>query len=606
MDRGRGRERGFGRRGALAALLVAAALAGAGCTGPAERGRPVDGRPAAGSDGTVALRIVAFNDLHGQLEPGPTLRLRDPARPTASFEVGAGGVAPLATLVSRLRDGAPNTVVVSSGDLVGASPLASALFRDEPSIEAANLIGVDVAIPGNHEFDRGLAELKRLIGGGCHAGDGGPAASCAGRDGPFRGARFPIVAANLHDADGRPVFPASVVREVDGVPVAFVGAVLRGTPTVVSPEGVRGLRFGDEADAINREVTRLRAERGVEAFVAVIHEGGETDGDWNDPACPGARGPVFGIVDRLRPEVDVVLTAHTHRGYACLRDAPGNPRLPVLQATANGRGVSVADLVLDRATRDVVRARTAVRNLPVANGVGGDRAADGAYPPIAPDPAVQALVDHYVARARPLAERPVGRLTAAATRAPSAGGDSALGRLVADAQLAATRAADRGGAVVAFTNPGGLRADLACTSGPAPCPVRFGDVFAAQPFGNSLVSMTLTGAQLLAALEQQFAGVNAARPRVLQPSAGFAFSWRAQGSSGPRIVEARLHGAPIDPAGRYRVTVNSFLAEGGDGFDAFRGGVDRLGGVLDVEALVDALRAVPEVTPPAAARVQAR
>lgn len=580
------------RRGALIGLI--AALAGCAMPGAA----PMPGGPAA-----VPLRVIAFNDFHGQLEPaGLTLRVRDPADASRTLQVGAGGVAHLATLLKRLRAEAPHAVVVSSGDLLGASPLSSALFRDEPTIEAMNAIGVDLNAVGNHEFDRGTAELERLIRGGCHAGDRSPAASCAGADGRFAGARFPFVAANVRRADGTSLLPASVVREVGGVRVAFVGAVLRATPTVVVPSGVAGLRFEDEADAINREVAALKV-RGIEAIVAVIHEGGAIDGDWNDPACPRARGPIFAIVDRLRPEVDAVLSAHSHQGYACLRDAPGNPRLPVVQAYANGRGVSVIDLALDPASGDVIRARTRVRNVPVANGLAGDRAADAAFPPLPPDAAVAAIVEHYSARARPLADRPVGRIAGAATREPSAGGDTALGRLVADGQLAATRAPERGGARIALTNPGGMRADLRCEAAAAPCTVRVADAFAAQPFGNGLVVMTLTGAQLLAALEQQFSGINAARPRVLQPSAGFEWSWRASGA-GPRIVEARLDGVPVEPSARYRVAVNAFLAEGGDGFDAFRGGTERLGGPLDVDALLAWLGASAVVEPPARARVR--
>lgn len=574
-------------------MLAGAVACVAACAGVA---------PADRAGAPVPLRVIAFNDFHGQLDgAGLALRVRDPSDASRTIVVGAGGVARLATLVGRLRAESPHSVVVSSGDLVGASPLASALFRDEPTIEAMNAIGVDLNALGNHEFDRGVAELERLIAGGCHAGDASPAASCGGPAGRYAGARFPMVAANVRRDDGRPLVPASVVRDVGGVRVAFVGAVLRATPTVVVPSGVAGLRFEDEAQAINREVGRLKA-LGIEAIVAVIHEGGAIDGDWNDPACPGARGPIFAIADRLRPEVDAVLSAHSHQGYACLRDAPGNPRLPVVQAFANGRGVSVLDLALDPSTGDVVRARTRVRNLPVANGLAGDRAADAAFPPLPPDPAVQAIVDHYAARARPLADRPVGRIARAATRDPSAGGDSALGRLVADAQLAATRAPDRGGARIALTNPGGLRADLRCDAAAAPCTVRVADAFAAQPFGNALVVMTLSGAQLLAALEQQFSGINAARPRVLQPSAGFGWTWRASGAA-PRIVDARLDGAPIDPGARYRVAVNAFLAEGGDGFDAFREGVERLGGAQDIDALSAWLGAGPVVVPPPDARI---
>jgi len=590
-------------RAARAALLLSALLALAGC----DASRPADPASAApAADRALPVRIVAFNDFHGQLSAdGLTLRLADPSSPGATLQVGAGGVAYLATRVRQLRAEVAHSVVVSGGDLVGASPIGSALFRDEPTIEAMNALGLDLGVVGNHEFDRGFAELQRLAGGGCHPGDATPwVASCAGDGARFTGAAFPMIGANVTKADGGPALPASVVRDFGGRRVAFVGAVVRGTPAIVMPAGVAGLRFEDEADAINREVVRLRREQGIEAFVAVIHEGGVTDGDWNDPACPGARGPIFTIADRLRPEVDVVLSGHTHQGYSCVRDAPGNPGLRVVQAVANGRAVSVVDLAIDPVTGDVDRARTRARNLPVPNGLAGDRRADAHFPPVPPDPRVQAIVAQYIERAAPLAGREVGRLAGPAARASSPGGDSALGRLVADAHLAATRDPARGGARLALTNPGGLRADLGCPASPQPCAIRFGEAFAAQPFGNSLVVMTLTGEQLLAALEQQFTGVNAQRARMLQPSAGFGFTWRASAPPGRRIVEARLDGVPIAREARYRVTVNSFLAEGGDGFSAFTGGVERLGGAQDIDALVAYLAASDRATQPtAAARV---
>jgi len=401
---------------AATAAVALAVLAGCAAPGPATPGAA----SSAGAD-PIRLRVIAFNDFHGQLEPaGLTLRLRDPRDPAATLQVGTGGVAQLATLVRRLRADAAHAVVVSGGDLVGASPIASSLFRDEPTIEAMNALGLDLGVVGNHEFDRGVAELLRLRDGGCDTGASAlPGQACAGPSGRHGGARFALIAANVTDAAGRALLPPAVVREVGGRRVAFVGAVLRGTPAVVAPAGVAGLRFGDEAAAINAQVAALKASQGIEAFVAVIHEGGAIDGDWNDPACPGARGEIFAIADRLRPEVDLVLSGHSHQGYNCVRDAPGNPGLRIVQATANGRGVSVVDLAIDPVTGDVDRSRSAARNLPVANGLAGDRAADAVYPPLPPDPVVQALVDLYVARARPLADRPVGRLAGGAERSAS-------------------------------------------------------------------------------------------------------------------------------------------------------------------------------------------
>jgi 5'-nucleotidase len=527
----------------------------------------------------LKVRVIAFNDFHGQLEPaGLTLRLSAAGETLA---VPAGGAAWLAGLLERLRAEVPHSVTVSGGDLVGASPLVSALLEDLPTIEVMNTLGLDLGVVGNHEFDRGLSHLRRLQAA----------------------ARFPMIAANVVDAQGEPVFAPSVVLAFEGLRIGFVGAVLRGTPEIVRPAGVAGLRFLDEAESIAQEVHRLRAQ-GIEAIVAVIHEGGRIRGDWNDPACPGAEGPIFRIARRLPPQVDLVLSGHTHQGYHCVIQAPPHQGLRIVQAVAQGRAVSVIDLAIDRRTGDVDRAATTGRNLPVANGIEPSDAARRAFPPERASVRVQAEVQSLVDRVRPLSQRQVGRIAQSVTRAPGPGGDSALGRLVADAQLAATQAPAHGGAQIALMNPGGLRKDLDCPSAVAPCPVRLDDAFAVQPFGNALVVMTLTGAQLLDALEQQFTGPNAGRPRILQPSAGFGWAWRARPRDGRHVAQAWLHGVPIDPGARYRVVINDFLADGGDGFTAFSAGQDRLGGPLDLEAFTMALGQGEPLRAPQPARLQ--
>jgi 5'-nucleotidase len=315
-----------------------------------------------------------------------------------------------------------------------------------------------------------------------------------------------------------------------------------------------------------------------------VHEGGQADGDWNDQRCLNARGPVFDIAARLDPQIDVIFSGHSHTGLNC--EVGGRP---LMQAFANGRGVSVVDLVLDAATGDVDRRRTVARNVPVVNTSNPPDIA-ARFTAVPADPAVQQIVDRYAALAAPRAQRVVGRIAAPFARAPEPGsaGDHALGRLIADAQWQATRAADRGAAQIAFMNPGGVRADLACAM--PPCTVSFGQVFTVQPFGNSLVVMTLTGAQLRALLEQQASGVNAQRPRMLQPSAGFTYRWAASAPEGQRATDLRWQGRPVEPSMSFRVTVNSFLAEGGDGFTVLRAGTERTGGALDLDALVDLLR----------------
>lgn len=577
------------RLAGLGAALAAALLAGCATPPP---GAPAPAAP-------TTLRVIAFNDFHGHLEAGSlSLALADPRQPGATLRVPTGGAAALAGLVQALRAGAPHSALVASGDQVGAAPLVSSLFRHESTIEVLNALGLDVATAGNHEFDAGVPELQRLLRGGCAATrPDEPGQSCATRP-VYEGARFPLVVANVQAADG-PLFAPAQVFTYGGVKVAFVGAVTRSTPGIVVPAGVAGLRFEDEAEAINRTTARLEAQ-GVKAIVALVHEGGELARtspapDWNDRRCPGFRGEIVDIVRRLSPQVDLVLSAHTHQGYHCEVDGR-----PVLQAFSYGRGVSVADLVLDPATGDVDRRRTVARNLPVL----GERTEPATREALAaaepapfaqalrearPDARIAAQVAGYVAAAAPRAQRPVGRIAAGFDRAGRT--DSAAGRLIADAQLAATRAPERGGARLALMNPGGIRSDLPCRGAP-PCAVTYGDVFTMQPFGNSLVVMTLTGAELKALLEQQQPAGRSA-PSFLQPSAGLAYRWVARAPHGERVQDLTLDGRPVAPGEALRVTVNSFLAEGGDGFTVLAGGRDRLGGAQDIDALTAFLQSSP-------------
>ena len=546
----------------------------------------------------VTLRVIAFNDLHGNLESASlVLPYPDPARPGPNAQplrVAVGGAAHQAGLVKALRAGAQHSVVVSSGDAIGATPLVSALFWHESTIDVMNRMGVDIATLGNHEFDAGVTELQRVMGGGCReAKAGDPAVSCA--LGRYEGARFPHISANIVQPNGRPLVAPSVVRDYGGIKVGFIGAVTIGMPSLVVPSGIAGLRFIDEATAINAEAARLQAA-GVQALVAVIHEGGNTGEagstmEWNDAGCAARRGPIFEIEKRLSPAVDVVLSGHSHQGYRCVIDGR-----PVMQAVAQGRGVSVLDLVLDPQTGDVDRTRSVHRNLPVFNEktsaahrelITAQEPAPYAFALSAaqPDAEVAARVAAYAERARPLAERTVGRI--AGNFATSANnGDMAAGRLVADAQWATTRAPERGGSQFSLMNSGGVRASLACRGTP-PCDVSFGDVFTMQPFGNTLVVMTLSGAEIKALLESQ------SRPGGLIPSSSIRWTWRASAPAGQRVQDLRIGGQPVVMTQDYRLTVNSFMAEGGDGFTTLRSGRNRVGGDVDVDALMSYLQANP-------------
>ena len=540
----------------------------------------------------VTVRLIAFNDLHGHLEStGLTLPWPDPADKNKVQRLHAGGAAHLAGLVQSLRAGARHHLTLSGGDMIGATPLVSALFFHESTIEVANRMGVDIGVLGNHEFDAGQDELLRIQNGGCAPNKAdSPFVSCA--LGRFEGAKFQMFAANVRKADDVPLFPASVVREFGGIRVGFIGAVTKLTPNIVVPSGVAGLKFLEEAASINAEAQRLKAQ-GVEALVAVIHEGGETGTpglpmEWNDVGCPRPRGEIFEIVRRLTQDVDLVFSAHTHQGYRCLVDGR-----PVLQATSSGRGVSVADIVLDPKTRDIDRTRTTHRNLPVFN-ERSDATLREAIIAAEPAPWAQALrearpvqavaqrVAEYAQAAQPRAQRPVGRIGGNFERAART--DASAGRLVADAQWLATRSPQLGGAELALMNPGGVRTDLRCPAAP-PCTVTYGDVFAMQPFGNSLVVMTLTGAELKQLLEdQQRPGRNS--PHYLIPSSSLTYSWNASAPHGQRVRDLRVGGVPVEPARDVRLTVNSFLAEGGDGVSMLTRGRQRLGGALDLDALV--------------------
>ena len=520
----------------------------------------------------VQVTVLAINDFHGYLKPPPGgFARRDPADPEKRLSIPAGGAEYLASAVDALKGGNSNTIFVAAGDLVGASPMLSSLFLDEPTVESLSAMGLAASAVGNHEFDKGLDHLLRLQLGGC-AGEG----SCQGPQ-PFRGAGFQYLAASTVDRkSGELVLPPYLIRRFAGIPVAFIGLTLQGTPDLVAPAGVAGLAFRDEADTVNALVPQLRAQ-GVEAIVVLIHEGGWPEGGEND--CPGISGPIVDIVRRLDPAVDLVISGHTHQAYTCRIDG----RL-VTSGDKFGTLLTRIDLWLDPATGDVLNA--IARNHVVSH-------AD-----YAPHPAQTALIAHYEAKLGPLAGRTVGTLAAPLAREPAANGESPLGQVVADAQLAATRGA---GAQIALTNPGGIRnALLPDVAGR----VRYEDVYAVQPFANQLVTLTLSGAQLQLLLEQQW--LEQPRPRILQVSQGFGYTWDAAQPPGQRVVAGslQLDGQPIAPTQRLRVTVNSYLADGGDKFSVLTGAGEREVGVMDVEALAAYLSKLPAGNLPNEARIR--
>jgi 5'-nucleotidase len=550
------------RVGKAAAALLATLLPGA-CPALAQTApQPVD------------VRILAINDFHGNLKPSSGgIVIADPDDKAKKLTVAAGGAEQMATLVKQLRAGHENTIFVAAGDLIGASPFLSAMFHDEPTIESLSLMGLEIASVGNHEFDEGKDELLRMQNGGCH-----PVDACQGPH-PFAGAGFHYLAAStIETATGKPLFPAYEIRTFGGIPVAFIGLTLKGTADIVSPVGIAGLEFRDEADTVNALVPELKA-RGVEAIVVLIHEGGFPTGDYNE--CPGISGAIVDIVPKLDKAVDVVISGHTHRAYSCRIDG----RL-VTSGDKYGTIVTTIDLQLDPATRDVISARA--DNVIVRSAT------------LPKDPQQTALIAAYEKLAGPIGNRPAGSVTQTLSRTPNDAGESVLGDIVADAQLAATRAPDQGDAVVAFTNPGGVRNDIIMKPDGA---VSYADVFASQPFRNQLVTMTLSGAGIKQMLEQQWRDPK--RPRILQPSKGFAYAWDNAAPFGSHVLAERmmLNGQPIQGTKSYRVTVNNYLAEGGDGFTALKDGTSARFGIYDVDALAAYFKANSPLSPAAADRI---
>ncbi|MBB3193436.1 bifunctional metallophosphatase/5'-nucleotidase [Roseateles terrae] len=539
----------------LGAVLLAAC--GSMSSVPSAQGPATDASSASRS--SVSVKVLAINDFHGNLLPSPGgIRIKDPSQSDKLITIQAGGAERLATMVEQLKAKNPNHVFVAAGDLVGASPLLSALFHDEPTIESLGLMGLDLSAVGNHEFDQGLPELLRKQQGGCHPKDG-----CKGPT-PFTGAKYQYLAASTVDtATGKTVLPAYSIKRFDGVPVGFIGLTLKGTPELVSPSGVRGLSFQDEAETVNRLVPEL-VRQGVQTVVVLIHEGGVPVGGYNE--CPGISGPIVDIVKKLDPHVGLVVSGHTHRAYNCRIDG----RL-VTSGDKYGTLISEIDLTLDRATGRLTEARA--DNLIVR-------------PETAKDPRQTALIASYQTLAGPLIDRPVGFLARTLSKEGddrNAGGGSTVGQAVADSMLAAMRAPQAGGAQLAVTNIGGVRTSIVRRPDGV---VTFGDLFAALPFSNTLVLMEYTGAQLQQALEEQWQDKDD-RFMPLQVSQGLRYEWDKRRPQGQRIVPGSLtlNGQPILPQQRLRVVVNSFLQSGGDGFPTLSKGQQVLVGPDDVQAL---------------------
>jgi 5'-nucleotidase len=546
-------------------------------------------------------QFLSYNDFHGAIDPpggsGAVVNASGTSTP-------AGGVEYLATYLKKLRAEAKaegrETLTVGAGDLVGATPLVSAAFHDEPTIELMNQVGLQVSSVGNHEFDEGVAELIRLQRGGCHPTDG-----CQDGD-PFGGAKFTYLAANTIDnKTGLPILPPIDIKFVNGVPVGFIGMTLEGTAGIVNPAGIKNVHFTDEIVTANKWSNLLKLF-GVKAQVLLLHEGGAQGSATPTPGvsdCVNFSGPVVDIVKGLNPEIGLVVSGHTHRFYTC--SLPNSKTTSVVtSAGTNGQLITDIDYSIDK--RSGRFSQITAHNVIVENGVpdgagGWKKDAAGVYlkNPDTVDKGAKKIADKYRTAVAPIANKVIGKITADITRTSTPAGESPLGDVIADGQLAYTKSS---GAQLALMNPGGIRADFdaeASAGGEATGEVTYGEAFTVQPFNNLVVTQTLTGAQIKDTLEQQFSGYKGqTTTKMLQVSAGLTYTWSASAALGSKITDLKLNGTAIDPATNYLVTTNDFLANGGDGFSVLATGTGRVTAPgFDIDALVAYLGAGAPVAP---------
>ncbi|MBD0712462.1 MULTISPECIES: bifunctional metallophosphatase/5'-nucleotidase [unclassified Streptomyces] len=559
---------------AVGALVAASPSAGAGTDPYAAGNGNGNGK---GWGRMVDVQLLSFNDLHGNLEPptgssGQVTRVK----PDGTTEkIDAGGVEYLATHLRQARQGNRFSVTAAAGDLIGASPLLSGLFHDEPTVEALNKLDLDVTSVGNHEFDEGAVELARMQNGGCH-----PTAGCFVAGKKFKGADFPYLTANVtKEKTGQPLLDPYFVWEKEGVRIGFIGVTLKGTPNIVTAEGVKGLKFGDEVETINK-YAKILERQGVKSIVALVHEGGVPVSQSYDYDCDspgpgdGISGPIAEIARNVSPQVDALVTGHTHQAYVCtIPDPAGKPRL-VTSASSFGKLYTDTTLTYDRATKDIVRTAVASANHVVSRDV-----------PKAQD--LTRLITDWQTLAAPVANRPQGYIAADINGRGSTAYEKPLGDVIADAQLEGLAPADKGGAQLALMNPGGIRADLvyAASGAEGDGVVTYGESFTVQPFTNMMNVVDLTGANLITALKQQVSGPNLNSIKILQVSKGLTYTLDMTKTGADRVVDGtiKLNGEPIDPSKSYRVAINEFLSGGGDGFAALATGTNKLVGASDLD-----------------------
>ena len=586
------------------------------CSGSDDATTPTPSPTTPVANTPFTVKVIGFNDYHGNLESPGTFGTSTAV--LAADRPPVGGADFLAAHVADLKSKNPLNVVVGAGDFIGATPLVSSLFFDEPAIETLNRIGLEFNAVGNHEFDRGSAELLRLQNGGCKitAGVQEPN-SCKGASVgtpvPFEGAKFKWLSANVvQTSTGKPLLPAYGIKTFNNVKVAFIGMTLKDTPTIVTPTGVAGLEFKAEADTVNALIPELRAQ-GIESIVVLVHQGGGQTGTAGDiNGCVGdlAGSAIAGIVKQLDNAVDAVISGHTHQAYNCKLPNAAGRNVLVTSANTQGRILTDMDLTIDPATKDVTTA-VATNRLVVRNN-----------PSILANTTLTNIVAGYSTLVAPTGNVVLGAVSADLKNGTSdAACNRPAGNLIADAQLAATQPTSFGAAVAAFQNGGGVRDPgflfASSAAGEGDGNVTYKEAFTVQPFGNSLVTLSLNTQDIKDFLEEQFAGCLGQavdRTRIAIPSAGFKYTWDGSKACGARISSVTISsgtstavvtetlvtsaGVVQNPTKTYRITVNNFMADGGDGYTTLKKGTNRLGGAQDVDALTAYLAGFKAPKPP--------
>lgn len=479
------------------------------------------------------IQLLGINDFHGQLNVTRQVN----GRP-------AGRADYLAAYLRKRAAENKNTLLLHAGDMIGASPPVSALLRDEPTIEFLNTLGFDIGTIGNHEFDRGSDELLRLLKGSR------PSAS---KD--YSGSHFPWIAANvINQKSGKPFLPPYKIKYISGIPIGFIGVIMRETPAITAPDSVKGLIFTDEAEAINKYARELK-KQGVRAIVVLAHVPGESR-----PNGQQASGQLIDLAHLVDDEVDVIFGGHSHTYLNSVVDGK-----LLVQAFSYGTAFSDVDIEIDPQSKDIVRKHAEIVTVYQDH--------------IGPASDITRMIEGYERKVESAVNRFIGTAAVPITAKQNRTGESALGNLIADSQRAAMNTD------FAFTNPEGIRADIDAGR------VTWGNLFGVLPFSNQLVKMNMTGSQIRDVLNQQW------QPnitRILQIS-GLTYTWDDSRPRGEKVIDIYLpNGTKLEPDKIYSVTVNTYLANGGDSFSEFRNGINRETGPKDTDALEKYIQQLPQ------------